>query len=150
VECIQCCKWNILVRHQDKGACSDQEDGVVKMKRIIVLILISTIAFGDKLYHKNGQILEGKFVIATDYNMVIFRHEGEEILIQKDYVIKVTDDNGLVIYDSVSHEKYLHDVKNREAKLGRSIGCALILIIIIYYIKYEWDPFKDWEMNWDL
>jgi hypothetical protein len=99
------------------------------VKKHIIVLLILSIAFGDKLHLKNGEIIDGKY-IDVDYsvNKLVFSVNYETKVLYKIQDIKyVTDDNGYRLWDYSDLAETPWDKKS-------CVGSYIIVIAAVLYL----------------
>lgn len=106
------------------------------MKKTIIILLIVTIAFGDKLYLTNGKVVEGELIRVDDKEEQIHfskSDNGKNIYLY-DFVDikKVTDGKGLIIWGN----KYIANNERIYQTKGYCIyGVAIVIMIAIAAIQ---------------
>ena len=107
------------------------------MRKIIAILLITSVILGDTLILKNKKVYKGKLVKYVDGKMILFKAlPSANILINISEVQKLTltdgtkiFENGKILIDDLNNTKTFKDAK-RISRAQTFIGCVAIIIII--------------------
>ena len=107
------------------------------MRKIIAILLITSVILGDTLILKNEKVYKGKLVKYVDGKMVMFKAlPSANILINISEVQKLTltdgtkiFENGKILIDDLNNTKKFKDAK-RIARIQTFIGCVAIVVVV--------------------
>ena len=107
------------------------------MRKIIAILLITSVILGDTLILKNEKVYKGKLVKYVDGKMILFKAlPSANILINISEVQKLTltdgtkiFENGNILIDDLNNTKKFKDAK-RIARSQTFIGCVVIIIVV--------------------
>jgi len=95
-------------------------------KLILIVFLITSLVFGDKLYLWNGEVYEGKYegIIDSTPTFTLAEDNSSMVLVPEN-VKKITDDDGNLI--ATGEELFFQMRKGTE----RTFGLVIITVIVV-------------------
>ena len=107
------------------------------MRKIIAILLITSVILGDTLILKNEKVYKGKLVKYVDGKMILFKAlPSANILINISEVQKLTltdgtkiFENGKILIDDLNNTEKFKDAK-RIARDQTFIGYVVIIIVV--------------------
>ena len=118
------------------------------MRKIITILLITSVILGDTLILKNEKVYKGKLVKYVDGKMILFKAlPSANILINISEVQKLTltdgtkiFENGKILIDDLNNTEKFKNAK-RIAKAQTFTGCVAIILVVATFADTIVDQF---------